>query len=144
MIDIYYLLYLKGEIPMHKNKFETALIRGAAKATVVCANSANKALSTKVGKSIMSYALAASVLTVNAYASDGTAQGVLDSIMNVLGPGVIALGSLVAVVGGVQLGTAFTRQDASSKTEGFMALVGGAIIAGVGALITGLNINFGA
>ena len=55
--------------------------------------------------------------------------------MGVLGPGIIALGSLVAVVGGIQTGVGFKDDNADGKTRGFQTLIGGAIIGAVGALI---------
>ena len=70
----------------------------------------------------------------DAFAASAT-TGVIDGIMGVLGPGVIALGSLVAVVGGIQTGVAFKDDNPDGKTRGFMTLIGGAIIAAVGALV---------
>lgn len=48
---------------------------------------------------------------------------------------IIALGSLVAVVGGIQTGVGFKDDNADGKTRGFQTLIGGAIIAAVGAII---------
>ena len=59
----------------------------------------------------------------------------IDAIMGILGPGVIGLGSLVAVVGGIQTGVGFKDDNADGKTRGFQTLIGGAIIAAVGAIV---------
>ncbi len=123
-------------------KLETAIVQSAVRSAIVCSNAANTALSTKWGKAVMSGTMAASALTIKAHAAEGAgdAQAVLDTIMGILGPGVIALGALVGIVGGIQLGTSFTRQDAGSKTEGMMSLVAGVIIAGVGGLVSTITI----
>ena len=79
---------------------------------------------------------AKAMLAASNAAGDGAdAQGMIDAIMGVLGPGVIALGSLVAVVGGIQTGVGFKDDNADGKTRGFQTLIGGAIIAAVGAII---------
>ena len=73
--------------------------------------------------------------TVTASAADVDANGMLSAIMGVLKPGVVALGSLIAVVGGVQLGVGFKDDNADGKTRGFQTLIGGAIVAAVGGVI---------
>ena len=99
-------------------------------------------LRTKWGKYALAIPLALNGVSIRAYADDVDAQGILDAIMKNLKPGVIALGSLVAVVGGIQLGKGFTRDDADAKASGMMTMIGGVIIAGVGAVIPD-SINFG-
>lgn len=65
----------------------------------------------------------------------GDAQGMINTIMGLLGPGVIALGSLIGIVGGIQTAIGFKDQDSNGKTQGFMTLIGGAIVGAVGAII---------
>ena len=79
--------------------------------------------------------MAVSACTLTVHAEDATAQGMIDGIMAVLGPGIIGLGSVVAVVGGIQTGVGFKDDNADGKTRGFQTLIGGAIIAAVGALV---------
>lgn len=100
----------------------------------------------KWGRYVVTVPMALSGMSVTAYAdgeASGSAQEILDQIMGVLGPGVIALGTLVAVVGGVQLGKGFTRDDADSKSSGMMTMIGGIIIGAVGTIVSGIQLNIG-
>ena len=88
----------------------------------------------------MAVPIAMRLCGITAYADGGgssgdTAQGMIDGIMGILGPGIIGLGTLVAVVGGIQTGVGFKDDNADGKTRGFQTLIGGAIIAAVGALV---------
>ena len=107
-----------------------------AKAMVAATNAAGRAMNTKLGRAALILPAAVSMCTLNVHAAgDGAdAKGMIDAIMGVLGPGVIALGSLVAVVGGIQTGVGFKDDNADGKTRGFQTLIGGAIIAAVGAI----------
>lgn len=106
-----------------------------ARALVYATNAVGMAMNTKVGKVALVAPMIMRACTITAAAEDVSAQGMVDAIMKVLGPGVIALGSLVAVVGGIQTGVGFKDDNADGKTRGFQTLIGGAIIAAVGALI---------
>mgnify|MGYP000163110295 CR=1 FL=1 len=106
-----------------------------ARAMLKAANATGKLMNTKVGKAMFAVPMAISACTITASAEDATAQGMIDGIMGILGPGVIGLGSLVAVVGGIQTGVGFKDDNADGKTRGFQTLIGGAIIAAVGALV---------
>ncbi|MCM1524117.1 MAG: hypothetical protein NC120_06625 [Ruminococcus sp.] len=110
-----------------------------ARAMLYCTDAVGMAMNTRAGKAALAVPMALQVCGVTAYAADGgsgvDAQGMIDGIMGVLGPGIIALGSLVAVVGGIQTGVGFKDDNADGKTRGFQTLIGGAIIAAVGALI---------
>ncbi len=108
-------------------------------------------MQTKWGRSAVTIPMALSGLSITAYAGGGAGGGdassdankILDEIMGALGPGVIALGTLVAVVGGIQLGKGFTRDDADSKASGMMTMIGGIIIGAVGGIVQGVKINVG-
>lgn len=106
-----------------------------AKAMVDATNAAGRAMNTKLGRAALVVPMAVSACTINASAEGADAQGMIDAIMGILGPGVIGLGSLVAVVGGIQTGVGFKDDNADGKTRGFQTLIGGAIIAAVGAII---------
>lgn len=108
-----------------------------AKAMVAATNAAGRAMNTKLGRAALVVPAAVSMCTLNVHAAgDGAdAQGMIDAIMGILGPGVIGLGSLVAVVGGIQTGVGFKDDNADGKTRGFQTLIGGAIIAAVGAIV---------
>ena len=106
-----------------------------ARAMLAAANATGRAMNTRLGKVALVVPMAVSACTITASAEGADAQGMIDAIMGVLGPGVIALGSLVAVVGGIQTGVGFKDDNADGKTRGFQTLIGGAIIAAVGAII---------
>ena len=106
-----------------------------ARAMLAAANAIGRAMNTRLGKAALVVPMAVSACTITASAEGADAQGMIDAIMGVLGPGVIALGSLVAVVGGIQTGVGFKDDNADGKTRGFQTLIGGAIIAAVGAII---------
>lgn len=127
------------------NKIENAVVEYGAKAMVYCTrcvqcaeNAISEIAGTKAGKLALTAVPMINALAVTASAegdASADANNVLSSIMGVLGPGVIALGSLVTVVGGIQLGKGFTRDDADAKSTGMMTMIGGVIIAAVGGII---------
>lgn len=121
------------------NRFSAAIDKAQDKVNEVGAramlSATNAAGRTRVGKAMLVVPMAVSACTLTVHAEDATAQGMIDGIMAVLGPGVIGLGSLVAVVGGIQTGVGFKDDNADGKTRGFQTLIGGAIIAAVGALV---------
>lgn len=106
-----------------------------ARAMLAASNAAGRAMNTRLGRAALVLPMVVSACTITASAEGADAQGMIDAIMAVLGPGVIALGSLVAVVGGIQTGVGFKDDNADGKTRGFQTLIGGAIIAAVGAII---------
>lgn len=108
-----------------------------ARAMLAAVNATGKAMNTRLGRTalVLPSVISTCVITASAAESGADAQGMIDAIMKVLGPGVIALGSLVAVVGGIQTGVGFKDDNADGKTRGFQTLIGGAIIAAVGAVI---------
>ena len=127
------------------NSITTCLDRAYDKATDIGAhalvnatNFTGRMMNTKAGRAVLVVPLATTMTAARVYAAEGgnaDAQGMIDGIMGVLGPGIIALGSLVAVVGGIQTGVGFKDDNADGKTRGFQTLIGGAIIGAVGALI---------
>ena len=106
-----------------------------AHALVNATNFTGRMMNTKVGRAALVVPLATTLTATRVHAEGADAQGMIDGIMGVLGPGIIALGSLVAVVGGIQTGVGFKDDNADGKTRGFQTLIGGAIIGAVGALI---------
>ena len=95
-----------------KNSIETVhdkITDMGARTMVAATNAAGKAMNTKLGRAALVVPAAVSMCTLNVHAAgDGAdAQGMIDAIMGILGPGVIGLGSLVAVVGGIQTGVGF-------------------------------------
>ena len=117
------------------DKAQDTMTEIGARAMLAATNAVGKAMNTKAGRYALIVPMAVSACTINASAEGADAQGMIDAIMGILGPGVIGLGSLVAVVGGIQTGVGFKDDNADGKTRGFQALIGGAIIAAVGAIV---------
>lgn len=117
------------------DKIQDGIAEVGARALVAVTNATGRAMNTKVGRFALIVPMAIQACAISASAEDVDAQGMVDAIMGVLGPGVIALGSLVAVVGGIQTGVGFKDDNADGKTRGFQTLIGGAIIAAVGAIV---------
>ncbi len=117
------------------DKVQDTMTTAGAKALVAATNFTGKAMNTRIGRFALVVPMAMSACAVTAYADDVNAQSMIDEIMGVLGPGVIGLGSLVAVAGGIQTGVGFKDDNADGKTRGFQTLIGGAIIAAVGAVV---------
>ena len=99
-----------------------------ARAMLAAANVTGKAMNTRLGRAALVLPMAMSACTVTASAEGADAQGMIDAIMGILGPGVIGLGSLVAVVGGIQTGVGFKDDNADGKTRGLMCLASGFIV----------------
>ena len=138
---VLYPIILKGGRNMNTEKTSLSLYDRAtdlgASVMVKATNGAGKFLSTKVGKYSLGAAAALAMAGTTVFAADNgfTPEGLLSSIMSILKPGVIGMGSLDAVVGGIQLGVSFQNENPDGKTRGFQTLLGGAIIAAVGAII---------
>ncbi len=118
-------------------KVQYAIAETEAKVMLKAINVTGKLMSTKAGKAMLAVPIAVAVCSVTAAAEGegADAQAMMDGILQVLKPGVIGLGSLVAVVGGIQTGVGFKDDNADGKTRGFQTMVGGAIIAAVGGLV---------
>lgn len=114
---------------------EDVVTEAGARMLVAATNVTGKMMTTQTGRMALVLPMAVSACTVRAGAEGVNAQDMINKIMEVLGPGVIALGSLVAIVGGIQTGVGFKDDNADGKTRGFQTLIGGAIIAAVGAVI---------
>lgn len=117
------------------DNFQDRVNTMGARMMLAAVNATGRAMNTRLGRAALVVPMAVSACTITASAEGADAQGMIDAIMGVLGPGVIALGSLVAVVGGIQTGVGFKDDNADGKTRGFQTLIGGAIIAAVGAII---------
>ena len=126
------------------SKAENALAVYSVRAIQSTEQTITELLKTKWGKYAIAVPMAMCGMSVTAFA-DGDATGdankILDTIMGALGPGVIALGTLVAVVGGIQIGKGFTRDDADAKASGMMTMIGGIIIGAVGGVVSQVKVN---
>ena len=97
------------------DKAQDTMTEIGAKAMLAATNAVGKAMNTKAGRYALIVPMAVSACTINASAEGADAQGMIDAIMGILGPGVIGLGSLVAVVGGIQTGVGFKDDNADGS-----------------------------
>ena len=85
--------------------------------------------------------LAMLLSSTTVFAEGNDASSVITDILKDLSPAISAMGALVAVVGGIQLGTSFSSENADGKVRGFQTLIGGVIITGVSTAITAANLT---
>ena len=118
---------------MNKERMETALAEVSAKATVKAIDAVGYCMTTRVGKLALALPLAASCMTITAHAAD--ADEYISSIIDLLKTWIPRLGGMIIVVGGIQLGIGFKDDDSTGKTRGMQTMIGGAIVAAIGAMV---------
>lgn len=123
-----------------KEKIETTAVEVGATAMVKATNAVNK-LSAKRMKKVLTVLpimlIALSLVTVPAFA-EGTgtdADSFINEIVTLLQTWIPRLGGMIVVVGGIQLGIGFKDDNADGKTRGMQCMIGGAIVAAIGALV---------
>ena len=104
----------------------------AVKAT----NALGKLMTKKAGKMLVTLPLALSMCMLTASADDGGAEETIQTIIDLLTTWIPRLGGLLIVVGGIQLGIGFKDDDATGKTRGMQCMIGGAIVAAIGAAVS--------
>ena len=112
---------------------------------VKATNGMGKLMTTRYGKYALGAGAALAMAGARVFAEgegSGDAQAIIEKITGILPGAVTAMGSLVAVVGGIQLGVSFQNENPDGKTRGFQTLIGGAIIAAVGAAIGTIDFSF--
>ncbi len=117
-------------------KFEDAVITTGAKAAVKATNCVGKLMTRKTGKLLVTIPVVLSLLTMSVFAEDSGAEGTINTIIDLLKTWIPRLGGLLVVVGGIQLGIGFKDDDATGKTRGMQCMIGGAIVAAIGAAVS--------
>ncbi|MCH5199721.1 MAG: hypothetical protein J1F60_02085 [Oscillospiraceae bacterium] len=118
-------------------KIEDEAVRVGAKALIKAENAVGKLMTKRVGKLLVTVPLIISMLTMTVAAdADGNAQATIDQIIELLKQWIPRLGGLLVVVGGIQLGIGFKDDDATGKTRGMQCMIGGAIVAAIGAAVS--------
>lgn len=108
-----------------------------ARLAVKTTNTLGKLMTKKVGKVIVTLPLALSLCTVTVFAEGGGgAESTIQTIIDLLTTWIPRLGGLLVVVGGIQLGIGFKDDDATGKTRGMQCMIGGAIVAAIGAMVS--------
>lgn len=120
-------------------KIEDAATTAGAKAMVKATNCVGKLMTKRTGKILVTLPLALSLMAVTVFAdggSNGGAEGTINTIIDLLKTWIPRLGALLVVVGGIQLGIGFKDDDQTGKTRGMQCMIGGAIVAAIGASVS--------
>lgn len=117
-------------------KFEESVITTGAKAAVKATNFVGKLMTKRTGKLLVTIPVVVSLLTMSVFADGSDAEGTIDTIIGLLTTWIPRLGGLLVVVGGIQLGIGFKDDDATGKTRGMQCMIGGAIVAAIGAAVS--------
>lgn len=117
-------------------KFEDAVITTGAKAAVKGTNCVGKLMTRKTGKLLVTIPVVLSLLTMSVFADGTDADATINTIIGLLTTWIPRLGGLLVVVGGIQLGIGFKDDDATGKTRGMQCMIGGAIVAAIGAAVS--------
>lgn len=117
-------------------KFEDAVITTGAKAAVKVTNCVGKLMTRKTGKLLVTIPVVLSLLTMSVFADGTDADATINTIIGLLTTWIPRLGGLLVVVGGIQLGIGFKDDDATGKTRGMQCMIGGAIVAAIGAAVS--------
>ena len=118
---------------------EDAATTAGAKAMVKATNCVGKLMTKRAGKILVTLPLALSLMAVTVFADGGTnggAAGTINTIIGLLKTWIPRLGALLVVVGGIQLGIGFKDDDQTGKTRGMQCMIGGAIVAAIGASVS--------
>lgn len=117
-------------------KLEDAATTAGAKAMVKTTNCVGKLMTKRAGKILVTLPLALSLMAVTVFADGGGAEGTINTIIGLLKTWIPRLGALLVVVGGIQLGIGFKDDDQTGKTRGMQCMIGGAIVAAIGASVS--------
>lgn len=117
-------------------KIEDAVITTGAKAVVKATNCVGKLMTRKTGKLLVTIPVVLSLLTMSVFADGTDADATINTIIGLLTTWIPRLGGLLVVVGGIQLGIGFKDDDATGKTRGMQCMIGGAIVAAIGAAVS--------
>lgn len=107
-----------------------------AKLAVKATNSLGRLMTKKTGKILAVLPFVLSMCTITVCAESGGAEGTIQTIIDLLTTWIPRLGGLLVVVGGIQLGIGFKDDDATGKTRGMQCMIGGAIVAAIGAAVS--------
>ena len=91
-------------------------------------------------------ALAVTLVPAPAYASGGmSAKSLVDTLLSLVSNGAILIGLIVAVFGGISVGTnvaGATQGNGGAISSGVAMIVGGLIVAAAGALVTQMDTSW--
>lgn len=115
------------------------ITEASARAMLHATNAAGKVLTKKWGKYLLVLPVVISLCTMTVCATSGGTttdpNSFINEIIKLLQLWIPRLGGLVIVVGGIQLGLGFKDDNQDGKTRGMQCMIGGAIVAAIGALV---------
>ena len=123
----------KNELTVMERISDTVTETGARLA-VKATNGLGIIMTKRIGKVLVTLPLVLSMCTVTAYAAD--ADEMINKIIELLMLWIPRLGGLLVIVGGIQLGIGFKDDDATGKTRGMQCMIGGAIVAAIGLMVS--------
>ena len=114
------------------------IIEASARAMLHATNAAGKVLTKKWGKYLLVLPVVMSLCTMTVCASSGGTDpdAFINKIVGLLQTWIPRLGGMVVVVGGIQLGLGFKDDNQDGKTRGMQCMIGGAIVAAIGKLVS--------
>lgn len=86
-------------------------------------------------------AVMAGVLTIPAFAADGDPLTIVNNLSNFIFSCIKALGVIILGWGVVQVGMSVQSHDASQRTQGFLCLFGGLLIAFAKEILTAIGVT---
>lgn len=118
-------------------RISDTVTEAGARLAVKATNALGRLMTKKSGKVLVTLPLALSICTITAFAEgERNAEGTIETIIGLLKTWIPRLGGLLVVVGGIQLGIGFKDDDATGKTRGMQCMIGGAIVAAIGAAVS--------
>lgn len=94
-----------------------------------------------ITRSLAVLAIVAGLLTIPAFAADGDPLTIVNNLSNFIFSCIKALGVIILGWGVVQVGMSVQSHDASQRTQGFLCLFGGLLIAFAKEILTAIGVT---
>lgn len=112
------------------------ITEASARAMLHATNAVGKVLTKKWGKYFLVLPVVISLCTLTVCADGTDPDSFINEIITLLQKWIPRLGGMVVVVGGIQLGLGFKDDNQDGKTRGMQCMIGGAIVAAIGKLVS--------
>lgn len=94
-----------------------------------------------ITRSFAVLAIVAGLLTIPVFAADGDPLTIVNNLSNFIFSCIKALGVIILGWGVVQVGMSVQSHDASQRTQGFLCLFGGLLIAFAKEILTAIGVT---
>lgn len=94
-----------------------------------------------ISRSLAVLAIVTGLLTIPAFAADGDPLTIVNNLSNFIFSCIKALGVIILGWGVVQVGMSVQSHDASQRTQGFLCLFGGLLIAFAKEILTAIGVT---